>query len=320
MHGELLRCFAVVLVVARSAAAQSTAFQLPAECGTEAEFRERLAALAGVDATKAMPSSLVIAADGAGGFRLTLRVDEEARELVHPDCRVLFRSALVIAATAANPELELDAAALALPPVSSAPPPPRPATTAAPASLPSATREQATPTAPNDRGSRVVVRGSIAAGAGIGLGMVPNAAPVVELRAAAHVERWAATLSGKYFAPSTATSEGRSVEIQGAGAQLAGRVALHPVLALSLGLEADWLHGRGSAGIPSPTNDSAWTVAPLAELALVAWESQQFSFEIAALGRVALMRPVFEVTGYGTVYEVPRLGFVGSARGAWHFP
>lgn len=315
LNGACFRWLAVVLAVAGSAGAQSTAFQVPAACGSEAEFRERLAALAGVDATRAMPSSLVITADGGGGFRLTLGVGGETRELVHPDCRVLFRSALVIAATAANPELELDDAALELPPAAPAPPYTSQTTPAAP--VPAEAPQHA---AKPERTSNRVLRGSVAAGAGIGLGVAPNAAPVFELRAAAHFNRWAATLSGHYFPPSVATSEGRRVEIQGAGARLAGRVAPHRLVALSLGLEADWLHGEGGGDISSPTKDSAWAVAPLAEVALVPWQNRHFSFEIAALGRVALLRPVFEVTGYGTVYEVPRLGFVGSARGAWHFP
>lgn len=318
MNGARCRGLALALASLGSAGAQSAAFQLPEGCGTEADFRERLAALAGVDATRAMPSSLVVAPDSASGFRLTLRLGEETRELVHTDCRVLFRSALVIAATAANPELELDDAALELPPASPAPPPPPPAMSTAPA--PAAAAERPAPAAKPERAANFVVRGSLALGAGVGLGVVPSVVPVVELRAGAHLGRWAATLSGQYFPPSTATSEGRSVEIQGAGARLAGRVTPHRLLALSLGLEADWLHGHGEGDIPSPTNDSAWAVAPFAEVALVPWQTRHFSFEIAALGRMALLRPVFEVTGYGTVYEVPRLGFVGSARGAWHFP
>ena len=308
------RWFVLAVAVAGHAGADSPVFRVPAECGTEAEFRERLGALASVDATNAMPSALVIAPDVAGGFRLTLGLGGETRELVHTDCRVLFRSALVIAATAANPELQLDdtgseplPAPLAAPTPTTAPaPPPAPATPPPPEPK----------TEPH---AGVPLRGSLAAGAGVAVGVVPKAAPAFELRAAAHLGIWAASLSGHYFLPARATSEGRTVDIQGVGARLAGRVTPHHLVALSLGLEADWLEGHGGAGISSPTNDSAWTVAPLAEVALVPWQNDNFSFEIAGLGRIAVLRPVFEVTGYGTVYEVPRLGFVGSARGAWHF-
>jgi len=307
------RYFALVALVAARAGAQSSAFELPSECGSEAEFRERLGALAGVDATRAMPSSLVIAADDTGGFRLTLGLGGETRVLAHTDCRVLFRSALVIAATTANPELELEG-------LPAEPAPTVPAPVPAPASTAASPPERPASKPKTERSPGIPVQGSLAAGVGIGVGIVPKAAPVFELRAAAHFGRWAAALSGQYLLPAVATSEGRSVDIQGAGARLTGRVTPHRLVALSLGVEADWLHGHGSTGISSPTNDSAWTVAPLAEVALVPWQSRHFSFEIAALGRVALLRPVFEVTGYGTVYEVPRWGFVGSARAAWHFP
>jgi hypothetical protein len=87
----------------------------------------------------------------------------------------------------------------------------------------------------------------------------------------------------------------------------------------SLGLEVDRLSGRGTSGVSNPTTDSAWTLAPSLELALIPLQNKHLALELAAAGRVALIRPVFEVNGFRELYQVPSLGMTAVARGVLRF-
>ncbi|HSU41893.1 MAG TPA: hypothetical protein VLJ38_20075, partial [Polyangiaceae bacterium] len=268
--------------------------------------------LAGADASRARPSLVRIEHDaGSGTYRLTLEVAGQHRELTHTDCRVLLRSAAVISAAS----VKVDAPPPVVAPVASSPP-------QAMSSSPSVTRQDAPPvTEPHARSSEPTRRlhGHVAVGGGIAVGVVPAATPAAEVRGGISRGAWGATLAGRYFAPQSATVEGRVADIRGYGLRAAGVLAPTTWLSVSLGLDIELLVGRGRDGVAVPATDSAWTLAPSAELAAIPIQNEHLALELAVLGRVALVRPVFEVGGFGALYRVPSLGMAALARGVWRF-
>jgi hypothetical protein len=290
-----------LLVSQLSAAQESPAtFELPASCGSEAEFRRELVALTGKDADRAWPTSLRITADPSSpGYRLTLEHSGTRRELEHLDCRVLFRSALVISAAS----------------VGSAHAPPEPAP-AAPPPLPE--RASAAPTERSDE--PLAVRGTVALGSGVALGVVPGPTAAFEARVGGTIGGFGASLAFRHFVPRYVAVGGRGADIGGYGLRFAAVYAPRPWLSGSLGLDADWLVGRGRVGIAVPLEDSAWTLAPSLELAVAPVATRHWSVELAAAGRYAVVRPVFEVTGFGQIFRPPGGSLFAVARGVFHFP
>jgi hypothetical protein len=290
--------------------AQAMSFDVPAECGSELEFREGVQALVGSEAPRAMPAQLRIRPNGEAGYRLTIEVGGRVRELTHADCRVLFRSAVVIAAASVRP----DAAAGVENRAPAAPPVAAPAVTPAPASPPPPPAPKADTTAPPR------LRPEVAAGAGLALGVVPGPVGTFELRAGMAMESLGFSAAARYFPAHSVQVEGRSADVRGIGFRFAGLYRPWPAVSVSLGFDADWLHGSGQApGIALPSTDSAWTLAPSAELAVIPIRFKGLSVELAAEGRVAVLRPRFEVTGFGELYRVPTFGGVLLARSVWRF-
>ena len=302
---------ACALLIAEQSFAQANVFEVPAECGSELEFAAELERLAGADASRARHSLVHIERDAVtGAYRLTLEVGGRRRELQHADCRVLMRSAAVIAAASVKVDANTTPA-VAVP--------------AQPALATPSVAERAVPPPPADSGARSSEpaprwRGHLAVGVGIAVGVVPSATPAAELRGGVSRGHWGATLAGRYFAPQSVTVDGRSADIRAFGVRAAGVVAPTRWLSVSVGLDVELLVGRGGGGVALPATDSAWTLAPSAELTVIPIQNEHLALELAAAGRVALVRPVFEVGGFGELYRVPSLGMAAFARGVWRFP
>jgi hypothetical protein len=122
----------------RLAAAQGATFSVPAGCGSEAELNSEISRLTGgVRAPE--PRSLVIGAvgGGQGGYELRLALGDGVRVLHDPECRVLFRSAIVIVAAAAGVQAPESPPPESPPPES--PPPAAPGSPALPPAMPAST-------------------------------------------------------------------------------------------------------------------------------------------------------------------------------------
>jgi hypothetical protein len=305
------RALLAAFLSAFGARAQASSFDMPAECGTEGEFRQELVRLVGADADRAQPSVVAVTRSGDAEYRLTLELGGERRELTHADCRVLFRSALVIAAASVRPPEAPPAEPETAPAVSR--PPATPIETKE--TVPTAESEVAEP---SDAGPPV--RGNLSGGAGLAVGIVPGPTAVLELRAGAMVGNFGLSLSGKFMPARYVASEGRGADIRAFGLRAA--LGMRPVESLwvSAGFDADLLIGKGDPGITDPGEDSAWTLAPSLELAVIPINTSHLALEIALQGRVAVQRPVFEVTGFREIYQVPPIGMLSVARGVWHFP
>ena len=270
------------LVVARRSSAQQDV-QVPDGCGSRAELSSELVRLLGARAVEAEPLSLRISERGADQHhRLRLEVRGEVRELTDPDCRALFRSAIVIAATAVNPNLY---------------DPPR------------------EPRATSPEGGRGVEVG-IFGGVGAAVGVLPGLAVVFEPGARVRLWDIGAYLALAYLPSKQATEADRGVDIWGLG----GRVGLSfqpiDVARLSAGVAVDRLEGSGF-GVAQSMTDAVWSVAPTLEAGWIPLRTAHVELELAARGHIAVTRPRFEIEGFGEIYRTPRFGGTLLGRVAW---
>jgi hypothetical protein len=167
--------------------------------------------------------------------------------------------------------------------------------------------------------SRSPWRAGAWAGVGAAVGVVPSAAPLFEVGLTAGPAPWSASIAGRALLGRRETTEGRSVEVSALGARLAAGYAPIATVHIALGLDADRLSGEGGSGVPDRRSDVAWDLAPAAEVAVIPHESEHFRLSMALGGRLSLLRPQFEVTGFGTVYRVPPAAAFATIRGAWLF-
>ena len=332
------------------ARAQSV-FEVPEECGSEAEFRSELDRLIGTAAAEALPVQLVIARSVLDPTRYTLRLQMggEIRELEDADCRTLLRSAVVIAAAAARTRAPSAAegppAATQDPPATefAEPPPPAalspspsspanapspappgavPAPSVAGAPPPSALTPPARP-APRDLPpSAVEGRVSYALSAGLGVtgGVLPGAAAALELGGSVEPTPWGLAVSFRYWPEKGRTLDGRSLSVSAFGGRVAGLFSLSAPVQLTLGLDINLLSGTGGESVSRRGSDAAWHVAPSAGFVAIPWSIGHLRLELSLLGHVSLVRPHFLVIGFGDVYEVPKYGGSAIVRGAWLFP
>jgi hypothetical protein len=134
-----------LLGLARSALAESR-ISVPDGCGNEEEFNSEIERLTGAPASEAAPASVSIERLGEAAYVLHLGLGDEQRTLHDPECRVLWRSALVIVAAASR-------SPTAAPPAAAEPAiaePPAPAASSGPSAAvmtPSATPPPAPPPA-----------------------------------------------------------------------------------------------------------------------------------------------------------------------------
>jgi hypothetical protein len=131
---------------------------------------------------------------------------------------------------------------------------------------------------------------------------------------------WALAVSLRYWPEQSGSREGRAVNVSGLGGRLAGLFRVAPAWSLMVGLEVNRLVGEGSEGVSDRSSAPAWQLAPTLGLSVITWDNQYLRIELGAAGRASLIRPEFEVTGFGDLYRVPVLGADAIIRGAWLFP
>jgi hypothetical protein len=331
-------------------------FEVPEGCGSESAFESEFERLTGTPAPDDVPASLVIEALGARGYELRLLVRNEQRVLRDPDCRTLWRSAIVISAAAIGLEPPLtDPASPALtvpesPPSGAEPPAASPAPgVAAPAPAPSprarrtrrpslgrtranrrprppaptsATSQHSLAPSPTPAPSREPggVRYGVELGAGVSGGVLPGVGAALEL--GARIEAWpgAVLLGLRYWPERSVSRDGRGVDVSAVGVRAAAAFWAARKLQVLAGLELNRLAGVGLEGVSGRSSDAAWQLAPTLGLSLILWDNQYLRIELGGAGRASLIRPAFVVTGYGEVYQVPVFGADAIIRGVWLFP
>lgn len=357
-RGRLHRWAELLLLgvgVGVSPALAQSPIQVPEGCGSEEEFRREIRRLTGA-AEAFVPSALVIepVPSEPAGYELRLVIGGELRLLRDSDCRVLWRSAIVIAAAAARGEPTPAPSPAPEPPSlpePSLPEPPSPGPPAQPVprAAPAAPRAiiprsaavrplRAAPAAP-PRAPAVAVRprrpyrsvaleppalGEVRAGLDLGVavsaGVLPDVGGLLDVGARLEVLPWAVSASLRYWPERSQSRDGRVLEVSAWGARFAGSFRAAAALNLTAGIEINRLVGEGAEGVSGRNADAVWHWAPTAGLSLITWDIRSLRLEIGAAARLSIGRPRFVVTGFGDLYRVPLLGADAIIRGVWLFP
>ena len=198
-------------------------FNVPSPCGNELDFRRDLSELAGLSSAPLVPTVVRIILAEPALYRLHLEVAGEVREIADPDCRVLLRTAVVIAAAAARGETVTSAPTELghepiepiLPPMA---PAPEPAMARPDAVIPRVSAAQNPPLGAGVFG--------VAAGIGISAGILPGASAVLELRAGLDPDPVGLALMVRYWPGSGTERNGRSIHVTGLGGRIATLMSL----------------------------------------------------------------------------------------------
>jgi hypothetical protein len=307
-----LQLASLLATVASAGAAAQAAVDVPPACGSPAEFAAELEKLSGPSDAASWQGSVSIRALEDGSYSLELSAAQETRRLVERDCRLLFRSAVVMAAAALQnlQEAETPSApgepqhvdAPAAPAVEAAPRPEAGEPLESEIARPSAAVAPAPRTPPEPALAPVW---QLALGAGLAAGSGPELAARTEMAVAYARSVWEMSLRALYVTPSSARAEGgRSVAVSTVG--LTAQAGYWPLrwFGLRLGPELAWQMGRGRQ---KQSRDGTLRPALAAEVGVRLWPRSRLLLELALAGRYAFTRPRFEIVGFGTLYRSPAL-------------
>jgi hypothetical protein len=287
---------------------------VPEGCGSERELRAELLRLLGPEgAQAALPERLQISRAGEGDYALSLELAGESRTMRDADCRALFKTAVVVAAAIVSPHKnEAPPRSASSVPLDEAPPP-----TAQDVSAPPPRASQAR-SEPERAGPAATWRGSAAIGAGGMISLLPQLAAMFELSGTLGYGDVGLALGARYLMPSEAQAGGaRSVSIYGLGGRLLGFYEPADWVRLHAGIAADRLTGEGSGEALLQASDSGAAVAVALEAEAVPARFGDLRISIGIAAHYALVRPSFEIAGFGPLYRVPAAGGSAIVRGAW---
>lgn len=130
---------------------------------------------------------------------------------------------------------------------------------------------------------------------------------------------WGLALALRHWPERGETRDGRSVLVSATGGRAAALIRVAPALDVLGGIELNRLIGEGSANVRGPASDVAWQLAPILGANFITMDIGYLRLELGALARLSLVRPRFEVTGFGTLYRAPALGADAIIRGVLLF-
>lgn len=305
MGSRTVLCALSIAVFAVVHARAQAEIDVPPQCGSDGELRSELERLLGPEkARKAWPRSLRITRTDDADYALRLELAGESRAMRDADCRALFKTAVVVAAAAIDPNVRREPIAQPAPVAPAAPrearPEPKPASPPPPAED---DEEEADP----------VWSAGAAVGAGAAFSLLPSISPLVQLSGTLAYGRTGLVLSARYMAPVAQDGVGdRQVSIYGLGARLGAFHDPVPWLRLQTGLVLDRLTGKGSGGDAfEEATDSGVALALGLDAMVVPVRAGALRVGLGLGGHYAFTRPSFEVTGYGPLFRVPSFG--GSA-------
>ena len=87
----------------------------------------------------------------------------------------------------------------------------------------------------------------------------------------------------------------------------------------SAGVAADRLDGQGLGSAVRGSSEAGVALAVVVEAAATPVRFEPFFISVAISGHYALVRPSFEIAGYGEVFRVPPVGGGGVVRLGWAF-
>lgn len=265
------------LLLSASAAHAESASRIPEECGASQDFQEDLRRRLGHSIPAADVRVTIV--PELSGYRLTVEVHGERRELHDQSCQELLRAALVIALAALEPL--------------------RPALPPAPLSPPGLDETALTPAWPR-------LSGSVATG--LHIGVSPQPSLLVELGAQLRWPRLGLGAGARYLFPTDVRDQANhGAHVGSSAAYVVGTFLPWPRVQARLGAIGYRLSGLGLGSVES-SEDTAWELAPLLGASFTVLETTSFSSSIAGEGQLNLFRPQFEIQHYGEVFRVSRFG------------
>jgi hypothetical protein len=335
---KLLLFAFTLLWIAPRARAQDT-LEIPEGCGSQGELTREVAALR-ASARSNLESerpAVSLTRDGED-YLLTVELPDGRRSLRDPDCRALFRAAIVIAALGQESSVEnvLEASTgraekqnegRAAAPIKSAA---EPAKTAEPRAT-AAESSRETPRAPTraarrpwlwsdpahyprELGLRALLR------AELGYGVLPELSGIFGAGVALEYARFAARASLAYQGPPREASreEEQGVSVQGLSASLTAELVAQPWLRPGLGVDYHALRGRGLGG-RSPRAAWATQVTLHAGFALRLLRRGPFWLELSARALWAPKPANFTMTPDTRVYRTSPWGLAGGISAGFEF-
>lgn len=283
--------------------------EVPDGCGSEAELRAGLSRLLGAErAPDAAVERLQIVKTDAGDYALSLEQGGESRALRDPDCRALFDAAVIVVAVAIDPSVQVPAVQE---PEQAAPSERAPEEEQEPEQESEQEPERAT-------SEPARVRAELALGGGAAIAILPALTPSLELSAAVAYGDFGLALLGRYLAPAEERAGAtHGVEVFGLGARLLAFYDPARFARLSAGVAADLLEGEGLGSAVVGGTEAGAVLALALEAAATPARFGPLFISIAISGHYALVRPSFEITGYGEVFRVPAFGGSGAVRVGW---
>jgi hypothetical protein len=272
----------------------------PTECGSAKEFEREVAARLG---ELRLPATSARIEPSGHGFRLSMSVAGEQRELRDRDCRELFRAAVVVAVAIAVSEAEPGAK---------------------PAGQQSKKRNASAPSTPAPLPTSVeprepALRAFVVLGGGATLGVSPGIVPSLDLETKLLVHRLGVALEARYVAPgSSLDAANRGVEVSAVGGAMSALFQPIPVLEARLGVSVLRVFGTG-LGSSDQRSDAAWGGGVTAGLGVFPLRRERWWVGARAEAEWHLIRPRFEILNYGEVFRVPSFGGSGSARLGFRF-
>jgi hypothetical protein len=274
-------------IVASEAAARAATVDVPPDCGSAREFQGEVEARLGSET--ALPAlELEIRPDGQR-YRMRLRLRGETRDLEDADCRALFRAAVVIAVAVTLSETR------------------EPHPTPAPVAPPAPARPTSKPAASNQRFPFATDANAnhwvfaLALGGGVNLGLLPKAAPALELYGELAYRRFGLGLSLRYLAPSARQDESaRGVSVQAVGGEMA-LLYRAGLIDASAGVAAYDLFGSGF-GVGA-REDAAWAVGPAVGLSIVALQTRWLWLSLGGELYWNVQAPKFQILNYGQIFS-----------------
>jgi hypothetical protein len=300
-------------------------FEVPASCGSERELDQELTKL--VNSSPAAQRPRVELTSTVDAFRLEVATRDGPRVLSDPDCRVLFRTAVLIVALAMADEQATDHGKATVAPTPEGDRTDAPPTYNEEAAISSNTADAAPTPGPPTVRSRVRGRasnpwfGTASVVAGVAAGLVPMFGAGLGLSAGLQRGAWGVLLGARYLTPREQLNRNaQGVRVDAFTANLS--LTFDPTAAwgLGVGLEGAALRGQGSPNLASQQTEFVWLYGPRLQGVWRPLRSSYVDLELGLAGSYFPDNARFQFNDGRLMYATSHISGEGWLGAHWRFP
>lgn len=310
------------------AARAEDVLDIPPSCGSQSELTREIDALRAREASDAPRPEVRLAPEQAG-YVLEIALPEGTRTLRDPDCRALFRAAIVIAAlghewgvgstdaSSSPPEVHPSSAPAPAPVATPSPTVPS-AATSPPTAAPPSSRRRSRPRVSTRSSATEAQQGTAFLQVEVTHGVVPAWSAALSAGAAWRRGLWGVRGWFGYLTPNTEREGQAEVHIQ--ALDLAASLELWPLQGLGLGLGAELFLLRGQ-GLGVSRSRVDWTAQPAPHLALRAriWRGTRGLVELTGRAVWSPQPSRFRLESGDTLYRAEAFAFQLGLAGSLQF-